>query len=532
MESLIGFTEKDMIEQIMLLDEIKEQARVEAIPTLFDLYAAPAADSAVDEMVYHTLYALLDGREQEILEGLKHAARRVRLLCIRQAGELASSGAMAVLLAMLKEEQDSELAGEMIRALGLSGTEDLVEELLPYLQHEDYSVVAWTMQALVAIGGKGARDALKGMVAAGAATLGAKDVCDLSIALAAENLSRLANEEVIVFLVGHIHHLNPSFRRVVINGLVGIGIDALDALEDCLEEGDKDERIMAANIIGMMGEKEGADVLIDLLDEGENLDSNLKFAVYEALGRINSLKCVVGLADGLAETEAMVLMAVIIGMDNLCNPGIVKAVNEALAAGDAQAQLIARTIANAHAVKLFGALYDAGEHTDALLKAIVEAGDQEGMDLFRAALEELGTDKAVADSKKLSGQGAAASTLSGKILAADDSKAIIFFYKGVANEMGVEMVTVPDGKDAFEYLQANSDINLLITDMNMPVMDGVELTRKVRELPQWGELPIIMATTESEKDQSDLARDAGVNDFLSKPFTGEQLKEKIGQFLS
>lgn len=521
-----------MIEQIMILDEIKEQRQVEAIPSLFDLYATPAADSAVDEMVYHTLFALLVGRETEILAGLKHAARRVRLLCIRQAGESASTGAKPVLLELLKGEQDPELAGEMIRSLGRFRTSDLIDELLPYLQHEDYSVVAWTMQALVDIGGNPARDALQGMVAAGAAALGANDVCDLTIALATENLAHLADEEVVSFLVGHIHHPNPSFRRVVINGLVGIGVDALDALEKCLEEGDKDERIMAANIIGMMGDKEGADVLIDLLDEGENLDSNLKFAVYEALGRINSLKCVVGLADGLAETEAMVLMSVIIGMDSLCNPGIVKAVNEALDAGDAQSQLIARTIANAHAVKLFGALYEGGGHGDVLLKAIAEAGDQEAMDLFRRELERIGSDQAVADSNKLSADGVAAPTISGKILAADDSKAIIFFYKGVANEMGVEMVTVPDGKDAFEYLQANSDIHLLITDMNMPVMDGVELTRKVREMPQWAELPIIMATTESEKDQSDLARAAGVNDFLSKPFTGEQLKEKIGQFLS
>lgn len=522
----------DMIKQIMLLDEITEQRQVEAIPALFELYATPAADSAVDEMVYHTLFALLVGREAEILEGLKHSSRRVRLLCIRQAGESASTGTKPVLLAMLKEEQDPELAGEMIRSLGRFRTEDLVAELLPYLDHADYSVVAWTMQALVDIGGDAARDALKKMVASGAAALGAKDVCDLAIALATENLAHLADDDVITFLVGHIHHANPSLRRVVINGLVGIGADALDALEKCLEQGDKDERIMAANIVGMMGDKEGADVLIDLLDEGENLDSNLKFAVYEALGRINSLKCVVGLADGLAETEAMVLMSVIIGMDNLCNPGIVKALNDALADGDAQAQLIARTIANAHAVKLFGALYESGEHGDALLKAISEAGDEEAMDLFRGELERIGTDKAVADSKSLSADAASTPSISGKILAADDSKAIIFFYKGVANEMGVEMVTVPDGKDAYEYLQANSDINLLITDMNMPIMDGVELTRRVRELPQWGELPIIMATTESEKDQSDLARAAGVNDFLSKPFTGDQLKDKIGQFLS
>jgi PleD family two-component response regulator len=58
-------------------------------------------------------------------------------------------------------------------------------------------------------------------------------------------------------------------------------------------------------------------------------------------------------------------------------------------------------------------------------------------------------------------------------------------------------------------------------------MDGVELAREVRQLPRWAGLPILMATTESERSQIDLAMKAGVNDFISKPFTSEQLRAKI-----
>ncbi|MDH5298710.1 MAG: HEAT repeat domain-containing protein [Desulfobulbaceae bacterium] len=530
MDALVGFAQKDMIEQITVLDEIREQRQGEAVPQLMDLYATPMGDQAVDEMVYHTLFELLADRAEDILAGLGHGSKRVRLLCIRQAGQTSLAAAKPVLVQRLAVEQDAELIGEVVRALGKMGDPGLIAILLPYLDHEDYSVAAWAMQALVDIGGDAARHALRKVVDAGGTALAADEICDLRIALAVMNLAEFVDEETIEFLVARIHHPNPSFRRVVINALVEMGEVALPALEGCLDKGDKDERIMAANIIGMMGVKGGVDVLIDLLEEGDDLDANLKFAVYEALGRINSLKSVIGLTDGLEETDSMVLMAVIIAMDHLCNPGIVKVLNEALAKGDEQSGRIVKTIANAHATALFGALYP-GPHGDALVKTILEVGDTEAKALFRVELDKVGGEKAASDSKRLAAGESAPRAVTGKILAADDSKAILFFYRGVANELGVEMLTVPDGKDALEYLQGNTDIDLLITDMNMPNMDGVELTREVRKLARWAALPIVMATTESEKSQVDLARAAGVSDFISKPFTGEQLKEKIGQYL-
>lgn len=531
MDVLNGFSQKDMIEQISILDEIKEKSQVEAVPQLFELYATPVGDQAVDEMVYHTLFELLVGREADILAGLQHASPRVRLLCIRQAGATALAAARSALEERLQAGESAEIIGEVVRALGNFKDPSLLEVLVPYLRHDDSSVAAWTMQALVAIGGPASRDALRQMVETDDAQLGATDICDLATAMAIENLSRFVDEETIVFFVSRIHHPNPSFRRVVICALASMGPGALPALEECLEKGDKDEKIMAANIIGMMGHKQGADVLIDQLDDAEAMDPNLKFAIYEALGRVSSLKSVIGLSDGLAETDAMVLMAVVISMDHLCNPGIVKVLNEALDRQDDQSRQIVKTIVTGHAATLFAALYEGGPHGETLIKAILECGDQDAVALFRAKLENMGG-KAEADSKRLAGGEAAPAAGARKILAADDSKAILFFYKGVANELGVEMVTVPDGKDALEYLKANSDIDLLITDMNMPNMDGVELTKEVRKLDQWATLPIVMATTESEKSQVDLARAAGVNDFISKPFTGEQLKEKVQQILS
>jgi hypothetical protein len=148
MDLLKDFAQKDMIEQIVCLDEIKESKVVDAIPGLWNLYANPLGDQAVDEMIYHTLFELLAGREQEIVAGLEHDSAAVRLMCIRRAADGGSSVLKDALVKLLGSAPANELVAEVIRALGSYKDAGLTDILLPYLKHEDYSVVAWAMRDL------------------------------------------------------------------------------------------------------------------------------------------------------------------------------------------------------------------------------------------------------------------------------------------------------------------------------------------------------------------------------------------------
>jgi two-component system chemotaxis response regulator CheY len=68
--------------------------------------------------------------------------------------------------------------------------------------------------------------------------------------------------------------------------------------------------------------------------------------------------------------------------------------------------------------------------------------------------------------------------------------------------------------------------------MNMPNKDGIELVREVRKMECYRKLPILMATTESESLQRDMAIQAGVTGFISKPFTGAVLLERLEEMLN
>ena len=108
------------------------------------------------------------------------------------------------------------------------------------------------------------------------------------------------------------------------------------------------------------------------------------------------------------------------------------------------------------------------------------------------------------------------------ILAADDSESMrqkIVFTQRAA---GYEVVEAVDGMDAQAKLTANPP-HMLFTDLNMPRMDGIELIRQVRALPQCKYMPIVMLTTESQDAKKQEGRAAGASGWITKPFRIEQL---------
>jgi len=95
---------------------------------------------------------------------------------------------------------------------------------------------------------------------------------------------------------------------------------------------------------------------------------------------------------------------------------------------------------------------------------------------------------------------------------------------------GFSIVEAVDGRDALSKL-TGSPVQMLITDMNMPNMDGIELIRQVRSLPQYKYLPIVMLTTESQEQKKQAGRAAGASGWIVKPFRGEQLVMVAKKFL-
>lgn len=108
------------------------------------------------------------------------------------------------------------------------------------------------------------------------------------------------------------------------------------------------------------------------------------------------------------------------------------------------------------------------------------------------------------------------------IMTADDSASIRQMVSFTLKDSGYEIIEAVDGKDALAKLEAKK-IHMLIADLNMPNIDGIELIRQVRARSEYKFMPIIMLTTESQAGKKQEGKAAGATGWIVKPFKPAQL---------
>ena len=120
-----------------------------------------------------------------------------------------------------------------------------------------------------------------------------------------------------------------------------------------------------------------------------------------------------------------------------------------------------------------------------------------------------------------------------KFLVVDDSVTMRRIVTNSLKNLGYEnFIEASDGKEALAKLGIDKDLNFVITDWNMPVLSGLDLTKAIRTDPSTEKMPILMVTTRGVKDDIIEALQAKVNNYIVKPFTPQVLKEKIDQILA
>jgi two-component system chemotaxis response regulator CheY len=117
------------------------------------------------------------------------------------------------------------------------------------------------------------------------------------------------------------------------------------------------------------------------------------------------------------------------------------------------------------------------------------------------------------------------------ILIVDDSATMLMSLKSALSLGGFQVETAANGQLALDKLKAGLKPNLILTDINMPVMGGLEMIGKVRAMPSCRFFPILTLTTESETTKRDEGRRLGATGWLVKPVSGADLLKVIKQVL-
>lgn len=117
-----------------------------------------------------------------------------------------------------------------------------------------------------------------------------------------------------------------------------------------------------------------------------------------------------------------------------------------------------------------------------------------------------------------------------KILIVDDSATMRKILMRVIRQAGVDtegFLEASNGQEGLERLAADGTIDLILSDINMPVMNGVEFVKAVRGLAAKATVPIVMVTTEGGESMVKTAMEAGASGYVTKPFTPESLKSAL-----
>ncbi|MGB1879566.1 MAG: chemotaxis response regulator CheY [Gammaproteobacteria bacterium] len=116
-----------------------------------------------------------------------------------------------------------------------------------------------------------------------------------------------------------------------------------------------------------------------------------------------------------------------------------------------------------------------------------------------------------------------------KILVVDDFSTMRRIIKNLLRDLGFTNVDeADDGSTALPKLKAGG-FDFLITDWNMPIMEGIQLLKEVRSDAKLASLPVLMVTAEARREQIVMAAEAGVNGYIVKPFTAQTLDQKIAK---
>lgn len=118
-----------------------------------------------------------------------------------------------------------------------------------------------------------------------------------------------------------------------------------------------------------------------------------------------------------------------------------------------------------------------------------------------------------------------------KILVIDDSSMIRSTVSKSATKAGYEVISAIHGQDGLDKLHNHEDISLILSDINMPIMNGMEMVSKIKDIEKFKYIPIVMLTTETKEELKEEAKKLGVKAWMVKPFNEKTFLKALMKIL-
>jgi CheY-like chemotaxis protein len=512
--------------QHRVLYEILKAPDAIAFPLLESLSRMSMKNAGSKDKVTELLYEKAYNNEALIIDFIKSKETTDQRFYVGIAGNLKLGNALPVLEGILVNSTDEDLLLEALSAIGRIGDASSASSVAAFLGSSSTKLKLGAIGALADIGGTAAIKKL-------CENLTGQSDTDLAIV---DTLARIQDHQSLEKLAELLSSRFVDLRNTAIDHLIKIGPKAIPFVTESLKSDEDDTVIHSLNVLGNIGDLTALPAIVKVI-HSEPKNPNVRFAVYEAMERLPSTKSAISLAQGLADPVDQVSMAAAKAIDNNLSTILVAGLRNMVDAQDAQSEKIVATLLDAGADNVFECLLDSDIFQSYAVKHLSDHAHPKTVDHFVEALDKKGLAGLIARVRK---EQRPPRSTKVRIMVVDDSKTMLKIYLRLLHGMGFEALTHEYPVQALAAAKATKP-DLLITDLNMPEMNGLQLSEEIRKLYSSEALPILMVTTQSDiVGQAISAKEGGANQaipksgidlVINKPFQPEDLQSAIARLL-
>ena len=518
--------------QTRSLQELAKGPEKVVFPLLEYLTKIEISDPAIQEALYDLILDKAYGNTQLVINYITENEKNARILFLKAAGDLLLAETADTLKSIISQESDVDILAAAVTALGELRLDDALPVFTSTSDHPEISVKRAAISAISRLGNNESVDALMAFLAAEeqVAKLAVEAIAEIQDLYALDKLTTLLrSKETIV-------------RDTAIDALMKLGGKAVPILTRAFKNAESDYLVHLITTLGYIGDQAAISSILDIINT-QPKDANIRQAAYEAMERIPSPKTAICLAQGLQDPVEAVRMSAARAIDlNLSKP-LVAGLKNIVRTQSSDAQNAVAALIDSESSNIFNFLVSEETFLELAKTHIVQKADPVSRDNFLKHIGSIGQKDFVAKVNTALGNGSAPAaqdeSKAAAVYVVDDSKMMLKLYQNKLTALGFTPTLFQFPEKAIPQIISDKP-DLVITDLNMPNISGLELTREIRRKFPKTDLPILMITTQSdfiEEKDGDIQIDdsvltkSGINKILHKPFTDDVFKDAVSTFI-
>lgn len=485
----------------------------------------PEIQTALYLLILDKAYSNPELTVKYIMEGNKE----VRLMLIRAVGELFLTETAQELQKIITEENDKDIVIEAINALGKLRVLDALSTIADLACVSDRDI---KKAAVLAISKSGITDAVDQLMG----FMGDDEQTNI---MTIEALGDIQDLYAIDILANLLSSSDTMVRDTAIDQLLKLGKKSVPILTKSLQNTDEDCLVHIITTLGYIADPAAVIPILDIINtQPEN--ANIRQAAYEALERIHSPDTLINLAQGLKDPVEAVRMSAARALNKNISIALVAWLRNVIREDAATSGLLVTALIDSDAANTYEYLVTEEKFLTLAHDHITGKADPETRRAFLKHLSGMGLKEFVNKVSHEVSKKIEVTYDQARIIVVDDSKMMLKLLTNKLTASGFMPITFDKPEDALREI-LNRRPNLIITDLNMPKISGLELSRVVRKKYTQQEVPILMITTQSnftdEKiegagEGDSFLASTGINKILFKPFTDEEFKNAIKLFFN